>query len=39
MRILGIYIREMDCMIQKNLHVGWFPFGDYPMPSENGYVS
>lgn len=29
----------MDCMIQKNLHVGWFPFGDYPMPSENGYVS
>lgn len=39
MRILGITIREMDSMIQKNLLPGWFPFGDYPMPKEDRYVS
>ena len=39
MRILGITIRKMDSMIQKNLLPGWFPFGDYPMPKEDRYVS
>lgn len=38
MRILGINIRKMDSMIQKNLLEGWFPLGDYPAPTDNGYV-
>lgn len=38
MRILGIMIRKMDSMIQKNLEVGWFPFGDYPKPMDDAYV-
>ena len=29
----------MDSMIQKNLLPGWFPFGDYPMPEKDRYVS
>ena len=28
----------MDSMIQKNLLEGWFPLGDYPTPTDNGYV-
>ena len=38
MRILGINIRKMDSVIQKNLLEGWFPLGDYPAPTDNGYV-
>ena len=28
----------MDSVIQKNLLEGWFPLGDYPAPTDNGYV-
>lgn len=38
MKILGIMIREMDRMIQKNLKAGWFPFGSYEEPEEGNYV-
>lgn len=38
MRILGIKIKDMDRMIQKNLNAGWFPFGSYDEPKENQYV-
>ena len=38
MRILGIKIRQMDSMIKKNLHTGWYPFGDYSEPSDGAYV-
>ena len=38
MRILGINIRKMDSMIQKNLLEGGVPLGDYPAPTDNGYV-
>lgn len=38
MRILGIKIRQMDSMIKKNLHTGWYPLGDYSEPSDGTYV-
>ena len=39
MRILGITVRQMDRLVAKNLHAGWYPFGNYGKPADNGYVS
>lgn len=38
MRIIGIVVRRMDRLVVKNLRAGWYPFGGYSKPAEDGYV-
>lgn len=38
MRIIGLKIFLMDKSIQKVLEPGWYPFGDYSEPDEDGFL-
>ena len=38
MRIIGIKVYYMDQSIQKVLEPGWYPFGHYREPNEDGYL-
>ncbi len=37
MHIIGIDIRKGDPKVLKNLSAGWYPFGDYKMPSKDNH--
>lgn len=37
MHIIGIDIRKGDPKVLKNLRAGWYPFGDYMIPSKDNH--
>lgn len=37
LRLIGLYLRNMDRNVSKNLSNGWYPFGNFEQPND-GYV-
>lgn len=39
MRIIGLYLHDMHHAIIKTLQPGWYPFGHYQRPNDNGWIN